>query len=155
MARVNLKSLKTNTKARYLDLLWTSIAQLETREETELFFKDLLSESEAVMLARRIEIARRLLEGESYDNIIQELKVGKDTIGRVQRWLVSGFGGYEKAFKGLNRKLNKRLSETKPENAMESYSFNWLKKKYPLHFVLFSLLSSNNKDSKQKDMKSK
>lgn len=143
MPRVNLKSIDSKSKMRYLDLLWTSIAQLETREETKHFFKDLLSESEAIMLARRIEIAKRLLEGESFDNIIRELKVGKDTIGRVQRWLVSGFGGYEKAVNGFKREADRRFSKSSKIVKNEPYSFNWIKQKYPLHFLLFNLLSSD------------
>lgn len=146
MARVNMKSIDANAKMKYLDLLWTSIAQLESKEETKHFFKDLLSESEAIMLARRIEIAKRLLQGESYDNIIKELRVGKDTVGRVQRWLVSGFGGYEKAIKGFENETQKRFKTIKPCEDSEPYSFGWIRKKYPLHFLLFNLL---------KDMKGK
>lgn len=148
MSRVNLKSIDSNSKMKYLDLLWTSISQLETREETKHFFKDLLSESEAIMLARRIEIAKRLLDGESFDNIIRELKVGKDTIGRVQRWLVSGFGGYEKAVNGFKKEVDRRFSRPSKTNKNAPYSFNWIKQKYPLHFLLFNLLSSS-KSSKR------
>lgn len=148
MPRVNLKSMDPKSKMKYLDLLWTSISQLETREETKHFFKDLLSESEAIMLARRIEIAKRLLEGESFDSIIQELKVGKDTIGRVQRWLISGFGGYEKAVSGFQREVDRRFAKASIQNKNQPYSFNWIKQKYPLHFLLFNLLSSGKNSKK-------
>lgn len=147
MSKVNPRALDSDSKMKYLDLLWTSIAQLETREETKHFFKDLLSESEAIMLARRIEIAKRLLEGQSYDEIARVLGVGKDTIGRVQRWLVSGFGGYEKAIKGFKKELDRRFGKSKNIDKERSYSFNWIKQKYPLHFLLFNLL---NKSSKSK-----
>ena len=149
MPKVNLRKLDSKSKMKYLDLLWTSIAQLKTRDGVKQFFKDLLSESEAIMLARRIEIAKRLLEGRSYDSIAEELKVGKDTIGRVQRWLTSGFGGYEKGINGFNKELKKRFDKTKIDNTAEPYSFDWLKQKYPLHFLLFNLIDSN-KNSKVK-----
>ncbi len=55
------------------------------------------------MPAGRIKIAKCLLTGESYDSIAEELKVGKDTIGQVQRWLVLSFGGYEKAINGFSK----------------------------------------------------
>lgn len=148
MPRVNLKIMDSKSKMRYLDLLWTSIAQLETREETKRFFKDLLSESEAIMLARRIEIAKRLLEGESFDNIIRELKVGKDTIGRVQRWLVSGFGGYEKAVNGFKKEADRRFKKSSKTVKNKPYGFNWIKQKYPLHFLLFNLLSGGRNSKK-------
>ncbi len=147
-----MQKLDSNSKMKYLDLLWTSIAQLETRDEVKQFFKDLLSESEAIMLARRIEIAKRLLEGESYDNIANKLGVGKDTIGRVQEWLTSGFGGYEKAINGFDKALEKRFKNPKNINKPEPYSFDWLKRKYPLHFLLFNLIDSG-KGSKSKTKK--
>lgn len=145
MSKVNPRALDSDSKMKYLDLLWTSIAQLETREETKHFFKDLLSESEAIMLARRIEIAKRLLEGQSYDEIARVLGVGKDTIGRVQRWLVSGFGGYEKAIKGFKKELDHRFNKAENVNKEKSYSFSWIKQKYPLHFLLFNLLNKSLK----------
>lgn len=144
MSRVNPRTLDSKDKMKYLDLLWTSIAQLKTKEEVKEFFKDLLSESEAIMLARRIEIAKRLIDGQSYDEIAINLKVGTDTISRVQQWLISGFGGYKKAIDGFKKELDHRASETKNINEEIPYSFTWIKKKYPLHFLLFNLLSDNS-----------
>jgi len=145
MGKVNPRALDSNSKMKYLDLLWTSIAQLETREEVKQFFKDLLSESESIMLARRIEVAKRLLEGQSYDEITRELNVGKDTIGRVQRWLTSGFGGYEKAVNGFKKEVERRFSKSSKIAKRDPYSFGWIKQKYPLHFLLFNLLNKGAK----------
>jgi len=149
MSRVNPRNISSDSKMKYLDLLWTSIAKLETREEVKRFFKDLLSESEAIMIARRIEIAKRLMEGDSYDKIAMDLKVGMDTIGRVQRWLTSGFGGYEKAISGFKKELNRRSTEYSKSNESELHSFAWLKKKYPFHFLLFNLISKKDPRTKK------
>lgn len=80
-------------------MFWTSIAELKSRDEVKAFFKDLLSESEAIMLARRIKIAERLLQGVDYEDIQSELHVGRSTIASVHQWLTSGFRGYETAIK--------------------------------------------------------
>lgn len=146
--RVNPRGLDQKSKMKYLDLLWTSIAQLESREEVKQFFKDLLSESEAIMLARRIEIARRLIEGEGYEEISIGLKAGHDTIAQVQRWLTSGFGGYKKAVTGFRKELERRFHKDKNSYKTEPYGFSWIKQKYPLHFLLFNLLSENKKRKK-------
>lgn len=143
MSKVDPRKLDLKSKMKYLDLLWTSIAQLETRDEVKHFFKDLLSESEAIMLSRRIEIAKRLLEGESYGDISTDLRVGSDTIAKVQNWLVSGFGGYEKAVKGFKREVGKRFKKASKPGDFTPYSFEWIKKKYPLHFLLFNLISKD------------
>jgi TrpR-related protein YerC/YecD len=149
MSRVNPRTLDSNSKVKYLDLLWTSVAQLETKEEVKQFFKDLLSESEAIMLARRIEIAKRLIGGESYDEIASNLKVGTDTISRVQQWLTSGFGGYEKAVGSFEKELRQKFSKRSRINKEPPYSFGWIKQKYPLHFLIFNLLSSDKKHKRK------
>lgn len=153
MTRVNPRNLDSEDKMKYLDLLWTSVAQLETREEVKQFFKDLLSQSEAIMLARRIEIAKRLLEGNSYDEIARNLRVGQDTIARIQRWLTSGFGGYKKAISGFNKELDRRFNGSRVAKVTKPYSFNWLKQKYPFQFLLFNLISDKEKVAGKKTQK--
>lgn len=139
MARVDSRKVSGEERMKYLDLLWTSIAELKSREEVKNFFKDLLSESEAIMLSRRVMIAKYLLEDKSYEEIGELMKTGKSTIASVHSWLVSGFKGYENAVKKFKVVVDKRLSKNREEPAMP-YSFNWLKKKYPLHFLLFNLI---------------
>lgn len=46
MSKVDPRKINNDDKKKFLDLLWSSIAKLETRGEVEIFFKDLLSESE-------------------------------------------------------------------------------------------------------------
>ena len=136
MVKVNPRKITNSDRMKYLDLLWTSIAALKSRDEVKNFFKDLLSESESIMLSRRIMIAKYLLEGLTYDEIKVRLKVGDGNIAKVHDWLVSGLGGYEKAIKEFNKTLDKRGINKIPS---PPFSFDWLRKKYPLHFLLFNL----------------
>ena len=99
MSRVQPRNLEEKQRAEFLNMFWTSIAELKSRDEVKAFFKDLLSESEAIMLARRIKIAERLLQGVDYEEIQSELHVGRSTIASVHQWLTSGFQGYETAIK--------------------------------------------------------
>jgi TrpR-related protein YerC/YecD len=145
MARTNPRNLDSKVLMKYLDLLWTSIAELKSRDEVKNFFKDLLSKTESVMLARRILIAQMLLSGKGYDEIKNEMKTSHATIANVQRWLESGFGGYEKAVENFEKAVGKRLKKYDSKTGAEMpYSFGWLRKKYPIQFLLFNLLS--NKD---------
>ena len=137
MTKVNPRRINNLDRMKYLDLLWTSIATFKSRDEVKNFFKDLLSESEAIMLSRRIMIAKYLLEGMTYEEIRVRMKVGYYNIARVHSWLISGFGGYEKAIKEFNKALDKRGVNKIP---VRPFSFEWLRKKYPLHFLLFNLL---------------
>ncbi|MFH1565190.1 MAG: Trp family transcriptional regulator [bacterium] len=136
MVKVNPRRITNTDRMKYLDLLWTSIATLKSRDEVKNFFKDLLSESESIMLSRRIMIAKYLLEGLTYDEIKVRLKVGDGNIAKIHDWLVSGLGGYEKAIKEFNETLDKRGVNKIPSSPL---SFDWLRKKYPLHFLLFNL----------------
>lgn len=101
MAKFNLRKLNTKERQELLNLLWNSVEQLRTKKEIKNFFKDLLSESEAIMLARRILIARELLKGKTYREIMKEFGVGDSTVASVHHWLESGFGGYEKVLKNF------------------------------------------------------
>ncbi len=143
MVKVNPRRITNTDRMKYLDLLWTSIATLKSRDEVKNFFKDLLSESESIMLSRRIMIAKYLLEGLTYDEIKVRLKVGDGNIAKIHDWLVSGFGGYEKAIKEFNKALDKRGINKAPSPPL---SFDWLKKKYPLHFLLFNLFLDSKSD---------
>lgn len=144
MSRTNPRNLDSKVLMKYLDLLWTSIAELKSRDEVKSFFKDLLSKTESVMLARRILIAQLLLAGKSYDEIKEELKTSHATIANVQRWLESGFGGYENAIKNFEKAVEKRFKKYEGKSGSDMpYSFGWLKKKYPMHFLLFNLLSKD------------
>lgn len=151
MPRVNPRKLSSKDKMKYLDILWTSIAELKSRDEVKNFFKDLLSESESIMLARRILIAKYLLEDKTYDQIHNRMKVGFDTIARVHNWLISGFGGYENSVKKFEKVLYNRLKRvSRASKIVEPFSFNWLKRKYPLHFLLFNIIDDVKESRKIK-----
>ena len=93
---------------RYLDILYTAVSSLNSREEVKKFLRDLLTESERIMMGRRIIIAQRLLEDKSYLEIKRELGVGMDTIIRVHRWLEDDIDGYEKVVKKLEKVFESR-----------------------------------------------
>lgn len=101
MAKFDLKKLNIKEKQELLNLLWTSVEQSRTKKDIENFFKDLLSESEAIMLARRILIAKELLEGKTYEEIMKKFGVGQSTVRNVRLWLESGWGGYERVLKNF------------------------------------------------------
>jgi len=131
--KVRAKELSEKQRIETLDALYTAAGTVRGREATKLFLRDLLTESERIMLGRRIIIARKLISGVIYDDIATELRVGHDTIGRIQHWLDDQLPGYEKAIAELEKELHKR--QTKKLYATSAIVR--LKKKYPLHFLLF------------------
>lgn len=143
MPRIKSEQLDEKERMHLLDLLWTSVSELRSRDEVRAFFKDLLSESEALMLSRRIKIAQLLIQGKSYEYIGKALHTSDATIATVHSWLCGGFHGYENAIKKFEKILMKRKHDIKSKTA-EPYSYEWLKRKYPLHFLLFRLFEKKD-----------
>lgn len=118
-----------------LDMLYTAAGTVHGRDSMKLFLKDLLTLSERIMLGRRIWIARLLLDGTPATAIAAKLKVSLSTIYKVKRWLGDQFDGYERAMKGLESEMDERA--IRRESRADPFSFAALKRKYPLHFLLF------------------
>ena len=127
--------LSEQERIKTLDLLYTAASSVNGRSAMKLFLRDLLTESERIMLGRRIWIARLLLQGTSVDDIAADLKVSYATIYRVEKWLNDQLPGYEQALTGLEKEMDKRAVQR--ERRDNPFGYAALKKKYPLHFLLF------------------
>lgn len=132
--KVRPDSIEERERIRYLDALYTAASSVRGRIDMKAFLRDLLTPSERIMLGRRISIARMLLAGISYGDIIDELRVGKDTVHRVHRWLLDQYPGYEKAINGLEYELGRRESS---RNIDRNAFIAKMKRKYPIRFLLF------------------
>lgn len=133
--KVKAKDLDPKVRMQVLDTLYTAAGTVQGRNAMKTFLRDVLTESERIMVGRRLLIARELLAGNRYETIGEKLHVGYDTIGRVERWLHDQMPGYEDALAGLAQELGKRDEK----RLLATSPFARLKKKYPLHFLLFSM----------------
>ncbi len=77
-------------------LLTKAILSLRTEQEVANFLRDLLTLPEIEEFSNRIEIARLLLIGKSYQKIARETGTSTTTVTRVAQWLFRGCGGYRK-----------------------------------------------------------
>lgn len=80
------------------------IAHLTRENEIDKFLDDFLTETEKVMLAKRLAIAMMLEKGYSYFDIRDTLKVSTSTILRISHWLEKGGIGYRIALRKLSQK---------------------------------------------------
>lgn len=138
--KVRYNQLTDFEKKKYLGEFYDMVSLLGNREEVKKFFKDLLTLSEVVMISRRIQIAKMLLGGRSFEDIKTEMKVGSSTISHVERWLNNGFGGYKEIID--RHKKDKARKNREIEEKLSSTPFSWkaIKRKYPLHFLLLNAL---------------
>jgi uncharacterized protein YerC len=135
--RVRSSELKDSERVETLDALYTAAGAVSGRDATKRFLKDLLTESERIMLGRRILVARALLTGKTFDEIVDELHAGKDTIMRIDHWLEDQMPGYEDALAGMEKEFADRQKKADDKKLYATSALYRLKKKYPMHFLLF------------------
>ena len=74
--------------------LFTVITSIETPEECCSFFEDLCTIKEVQAMCQRLEIAKALSDGASYADAMEKTGASSATVGRVNRCLNYGDGGY-------------------------------------------------------------
>ena len=83
------------------DLLVESILQLRTAEDAYRYFEDLCTIAELKSMAQRIEVARLLRKGVTYQEIVRVTGASSATISRVNRALLYGADGYRRVLDSL------------------------------------------------------
>lgn len=77
------------------DQLCETVLLLRGVEECYQFFEDICTISELKALAQRLEVARMLDAGHTYDDIVARTGASTATISRVKRCLHYGADGYK------------------------------------------------------------
>ncbi|MBP3410708.1 MAG: hypothetical protein J6M10_06895 [Clostridia bacterium] len=86
------------------DLLAQAFLSLETEEDCYRLFEDLFTIREVQDLSSRMEIALMLRDKVTYNEIVEKTGASTATIGRVNRALNYGAGGYERVIEKLEKK---------------------------------------------------
>lgn len=95
-------SKKIRTEA--VDYLFQGILSLKDKEECYTFFEDICTINELKALSQRLQVAKMLRAGDSYEKIVEETGASTATISRVKRCLVYGADGYTLALDRLGAK---------------------------------------------------
>jgi len=82
-------------RGKELDQLFESILSLKDLEECYQFFDDLCTMNEIQSLAQRLDVARMLMEGSTYQKIEKDTGASTATISRVKRCINYGNDGYQ------------------------------------------------------------
>ena len=94
MPRRPAAAVHPRLRDRLIDQLWRAILTLRTPEECYRFFEDIGTIGEIRALASRLEIARLLAAGLTYEEIARRTGASSATISRVRRFLEYGADGY-------------------------------------------------------------
>ena len=84
-----------------VDVLAKALLTLETEEDCYRLFEDLFTIREVQDLSSRMEIALMLRDKVTYNEIVEKTGASTATIGRVNRALNYGAGGYERVINKL------------------------------------------------------
>ena len=87
-----------------IDALFDAILSLETREECYDFFEDLCTVKEISDMAQRLEAAKLLLDGSTYEQIVKTVEISTATISRINRCIQYSTGGYRQTIEKVREK---------------------------------------------------
>jgi TrpR-related protein YerC/YecD len=144
----NLGRLTKNQQDELFAGFARALSKLKSPVEAASFIRDLYTEQEALILARRLQIAEMLNDGLTYSEIVKATKASTNTIARIQAWLRL----YGEGCRGLFKRIRKKASKPKEE-------FYWpsIKKKYPLYYwpelLLDHIIKTANRREKERLLK--
>ncbi|HLS07470.1 YerC/YecD family TrpR-related protein [Lentibacillus sp.] len=82
-------------RGEQLDQLFDAILSLKDREECYKFFDDIATMSEIHAISQRLQVAKMLTDGYTYNVIEEKTSASTATISRVRRCLNYGSDGYK------------------------------------------------------------
>lgn len=130
--------------------LCEALLSIKTADEAVKFLTDLLTKSEVIMLAKRIKIAKLLIEGKDYKTIEGLLKVSHSTIAKVAAWLAEAGEGF--------RLITERTKKEKPKppSSWDYALREWrtFKRTHPMLFwpqlIIEEIIASANRKQREK-----
>jgi TrpR-related protein YerC/YecD len=73
------------------------LASLKDEPSIQAFLSDVMTKKEIIEISARLEAAKMLAQGATYDEITRVTKLSSRTIARISDWLQNGAGGYRAA----------------------------------------------------------
>ncbi len=128
MTKISRIKLDSKHLGFFLNNFWNLITLLENKDQVKSFLKDLLTHTEMKMFAKRIQIAKMLIEGYDYRTIRNYVKVTDSTIARINNILGTEGNGLKIAINFLQEiesDIDKERMRLTPN----------LKSKYPTYFL--------------------
>lgn len=79
--------------------LYKAILSIKTLEDADNFFTDLCTYQEIEQMSQRVRAAKLLIEGNTYQQVIEKTDISSATLSRVSKCIQHGAGGYTKIIK--------------------------------------------------------
>ena len=82
----------TIDKNNEIEKLYELISQIQNKEECRALFEDLCTYKEIEAMAQRLHAAKLLLDGVTYEQIIEQTGISSATLSRVSKCIKFGSG---------------------------------------------------------------
>lgn len=83
---------KRTVSKKDIEYLFNVIIKLESVKDCELLFHDLCTDKEVEQMAQRIKAAKLLMDGNTYNKVIEQTDISSATLCRVSRCVQYGKG---------------------------------------------------------------
>lgn len=137
MAKVSYRALSERQRQEMLRLLAKSLLTANNEKEMSQLLQQLLTPSEIVMVARRIQVAGELLHGASYREIRQKIGVGISTIYTIDLWLKDILSKYQVSRRNVAPRRKQKVI-LRADDIVGS--FDDVRHRYGSKFLLINLL---------------
>ena len=88
----------SNETKQHIDALVKLLTQVDNPEDCRALLEDLCTAKELENMAERFHAAKLLLEGKTYNQVMEQVEISSATLSRVSRCVQYG-GGYSKLLK--------------------------------------------------------
>jgi uncharacterized protein YerC len=136
MSKVRVFDVNPNERYALVGEVLDSVTQLRNKNDVIDFLIGLLTPSEMLMVARRVHIARRILEGKTYIEICEEMGVGNGTIRGVEKWMRRGDKKRQDCITRcvLRKTQKEKVQKSFSENPLDRYAHHRMAKELPKQF---------------------
>lgn len=110
MPQVSKRLLDPEVKQNTLDALSYTLKEIRTKKDADLFLSTVMTDTERLMLAKRIAAAFLLGKGIEQDKISRSLKLTSATITRLKMWISLRSEGFDIIFSKLAKKERESLA---------------------------------------------
>jgi len=121
-------------KDRSIDTIALEAFTIVEQQQNNSILTTLLTTKEKVVLGRRLLIAQAIMAGKTRMEINELIRISPNTFAQINRWLKSEKQTYTSALHP-----SKRRRKHLPQRA-EPFSYEDMKRRYPAHFLLFTLV---------------
>lgn len=130
MPKVRVYDVSREDRYQIVGEFLLAVSKLKTKRDTVGFLVGLLTSSELLMVARRIQIAKSLLKKKSYPEIRKELGVSFQTIAKTEQWLLEGDKDHVKQVRRILLEECERVDKEKKNFVIE---YRDILDRYPAH----------------------